>query len=388
MEVKAYFRFFLRKWKTILFFFAVTLIAAAVFTFNITPVYEATTTYIVRLSALAADDRTAISALDTLSNRVEIAATYARVAKSRLIRDRAAQELGLASSNSSNLTVFTQILAGTNVLEITVQGSDPDIVRDYANTLGEQSVLYVQNLYEVYALEILDEAELPKKPIKPDVTNNLMLGGGFGLLLGFAYVLLGEYLRAPLESKAGFNILDEKTGIYNRRFFNLRLHQEMNRARRNEGILSVALISIDHRRLLDVGSGQARASAMRSVVSMFGKNLRDEDVMAPFSDMELALLLPDMDGKSAKAVVERLLEMVSMISIDLGIGNQTTNLQGAAGVAPYYSGDSASMDELVVRAQNALDSMRESTYGRVMISTEGAIGEIQKATKKTVSEKV
>jgi GGDEF domain-containing protein len=155
----------------------------------------------------------------------------------------------------------------------------------------------------------------------------------------------------------------------------------MNRARRNEGVLTVAMVNIDHRRLLDSGSAQGRLGAMRSVVSMFGKNLRDEDVMAPFSDTELAILLPDLDAKAAKTVVERLLELVAMLSVDLGAGDQAANLQGAAGVAPYFSGDNATMDELISRSRGALDSMRDSTYGRVMISGESAINDIQSAKR-------
>jgi GGDEF domain-containing protein len=92
-------------------------------------------------------------------------------------------------------------------------------------------------------------------------------------------------------------------------------------------------------------------------------------------------LLPDLGGKAAKGVVERLLESVSMISVELGVGNQVTSLNGAAGIAPYYSGDTASVDELISRAQNALESMRESTYGRVMLSEEGAIDNPRHATK-------
>jgi diguanylate cyclase (GGDEF)-like protein len=248
--------------------------------------------------------------------------------------------------------------------------------------LGRQSVLYSQKLYEIYALEILDEAQLPKKPIEPNIPNNIALGCIFGLILGFVYALFVEYLNAPTYSRVSFDILDEKTGTYNMRFFNLRLHQEINRARRNEGVLSVALIDIDHRRLLASGSEQSRFTAMRNVMSLYSKKLREEDIMAPLSDTVLALLLLDLGAKPAKNVVERLLESMSMISVQLGISDQTASLNGSAGIAPYYSGDTASVEELISRAQNALDSMRESTYGRVMISEEGAIESLHHVDEK------
>jgi diguanylate cyclase (GGDEF)-like protein len=384
MEVRAYLRFFLKKWKTILLIFMVTFGVTAYLTFKTDPVYKSTTTYIVRLSDFSAegtDNKNAISAIDTLSNRSEIAATYARVVRSQLIRDQAAKELGLSSSQVSGLDVSSQILAGTNVLEISVEGKDPALVRDFANSLGQQSVTYGQKLYEIYDLEKLDEATLPKKPIKPNTLSNLILGGVLGFILGFAFALLMEYLNAPAHSNVGLNILDDKTGTYNMRFFNLRLHQEINRAKRNQGVLSVALIDIDHRKLLHAGSEQSRLNAMKSVVSTCSKGLRDEDIMAPFSDTMLALLLLDLGGKDAKGVVERLLDSMGMISVQMGVSDQTASLNGAAGIAPYHSGDTASVEDLISRAQTALDSMKESTYGRVMISDEGGGENLQNTNK-------
>ena len=362
--------------------FLVTFSVTGYLTSNTDPIYQATTTYIISLNVTGEDDRTTISAIDTLSNRAEISATYAKVANSRSIRELSIKELGLSSSQASGLTVSTQILAGTNVLEIRVEGKDPSIVRDYANMLGQQTVLYGQELYEIYPLDILDEAQLPQRPISPNIPANLVLGGLFGLVLGFAFALFTEYLNAPARSRLSFNILDEKFGTYNLRFFNLRLHQEINRARRNEGVLSIALVDIDHRRLLNSSSSQSRLSAMSNVVSMFSKSLRDEDVMAAYSDNVVALLLPDLDGKVAKGVVERLLESLSMISVELGVGNREVSLNGSAGIAPFYSGDTSSVDELISRAENVLDSIRESTFGRVMMSNEGAIEGIQNIKKK------
>jgi hypothetical protein len=98
--------------------------------------------------------------------------------------------------------------------------------------------------------------------------------------------------------------------------------------------------------------------------------------MAAASDTELALLIPELDGEKAKTVVERILATVSKISVELRPSGKSISLNGAAGVAPFYSWDRASTDVLITRARNVLDSMKESTYGRVMVSTEGPVGGI------------
>jgi diguanylate cyclase (GGDEF)-like protein len=379
MEIKAYLKLLQKRWWIVLLLLTIVLAATAYFTVNMKPVYQAKATYIVRLSTFATEERNIISALNTLTGRSEIAATYAGVANSSLIQNKAAEQLGINPQN--NLSVQSQIKSGMNIMEIIVQGDNPALVRDYTNAIGMQTVSYVESLYETYRLELLDEAVLPASPIRPNMAQNLILGGILGLVLGIGLVIFMEYLKTPIEAGAFFNILDERFGIYDMRYFRERLHQEMSRTRRHKSVLSIALINIDHRRLLENASPQVRLDAMRSVVTVLEKSLRNEDVLASLSDTELALLLPEMDGENAKTAMERVLAVASKVSVELGPGDKTINLNGAAGVAPYYSGDPATTDVLITRARNVLESMRESTYGRARVSTEGPVSGTQEERK-------
>jgi hypothetical protein len=133
------------------------------------------------------------------------------------------------------------------------------------------------------------------------------------------------------------------------------------------------LVNIDHRRLLGNVPSQTRLDAMRSVVMALGQSLRDEDVMASSSDTELALLLPELDGEQAKVVVERILAIIGKVSVELSPGGRNISLNGAAGIAPFYGEGGATTDVLIMRARNALESMKELTFGRVVISPEGQV---------------
>jgi diguanylate cyclase (GGDEF)-like protein len=347
------------------------------------PVYRAEATYIVRIST-SAEEKNVISAINTLTSRTEIAATYAGVANSSLIRNRAAEALGISDQN--NLEVASQVQSGTNIVEISVEGNDPALVRDYTNAIGTQTVKYVESLYETYRLDLLDLAVLPQSPTRPSMLQNLTLGGILGLLLGMGLIVFIEYLGVPSDADAVFNILDERIGIYDMRYFGERLHQEMSRSRRHRRVLSVSLVNIDHRHLLENFSPEVRLGAMRSVVTAVGRSLRDEDVMAASSDTELAILMPELDEEKAKSVVERILAIVSKISVELKPSGKNISLNGAAGIAPFYSWDRATTDVLISRARNVLDSMRESTYGRVMISAEGPVGGILEAKSEQGEE--
>ena len=104
-----------------------------------------------------------------------------------------------------------------------------------------------------------------------------------------------------------------------------------------------------------------------------GKSLRDEDVMAAVSETELAFMLPELDAEKAKIAVERILAIVNKTPLEISPDGRNINLNGAAGVAPFYGWDRATTEVLIGRARTVLDSMRESTYGRVMVSTEGPV---------------
>jgi diguanylate cyclase (GGDEF)-like protein len=386
MEIKVYLRLLQKRWWIVLSFLIIALVATAYFTLNTKPMYRAEATYIVRVSA-SEEERNVISAINTLTSRSEIAATYAGVANSSMIKNKAADELGISRGN--NLSVTSQVQSGTNIVEIGVEGNDPVLVRDYTNAIGGQTVLYVESLYETYRLELLDEATLPRSPVKPSMVQNLTLGAILGLLLGMGLIVFIEYLKVPSDTDAIFNILDERIGIYDMRYFRERLHQEMSRSRRHKRVLSVALVNIDHRHLLENVSPDVRLAAMRSVVTAVGRSLRDEDVMAASSETELAILMPELDGEKAKTVVERILAIISKISVELRPSGKNISLNAAAGIAPFYSWDRASTDVLIARASNVLDSMKESTYGRVMISSEGPVGEIpgeKSAVEETISK--
>lgn len=372
MELRAYLGLLQRRWWIVVLIFAIALAATAYFTSRMEPVYRAKSTYIVRLSDRASEERNIISALNTLTGRSEIAATYAGVANSSLIKKQAAEALGINYPNK--LSVSSQLRSGTNILEVTVEGEDPSLVRDYTTAIGAQTIKYVEFLYETYRLEILDEAVLPTSPVRPNMVQNLTLGGLLGLVLALGLVVFMEYMMSTPQNGGTFNILDEHLGIYDMRYFRERLHQEMSRTRRHMGCLAVGLVNIDHRRLLEKVSPEIRLDAMRSVVHVLQKTLRNEDVMAAYSDTEIAMLLPELDGQSAKIAIERFLSIVSKVTVDLG--GKNINLHGSAGIAPYYSGDTATADILMGRARNVLDSMKESTYGRVMVSTEGIASEV------------
>ncbi len=352
MELKVYFRILLKKWWIVTPIFLVVLTAGIVFTYEKAPIYGTSSTYVVVPSSSFGDVKSFAGGLETLARRDEIATTFAEIASSRRVKQLALDSLSIESGR--DYSVDSQLRAGTNIIEITVEGPDPVLVRDLADALGVALEEYVQGLFEVFVMVPLDEATLPKKPISPNKALNISLSAVFGLVLGAGLAFLTEYLEAPLTSPVSVNIIDDETGIYNREYFLRRLSEEMIRAKRNRYPLSLALMRIDNLSLLRGNeSMKVRAEVMRQVAMLVSQHLREEDIVAHLENDVLALLLPDVTGDNAKAIMEYLQTRVAWTPFESVSNGTKFNLKGVVGIAAY-SHNGSSRDELLARASRAL----------------------------------
>jgi diguanylate cyclase (GGDEF)-like protein len=365
MDVKSYIQIIIKNWRVLLVSVAVTVAATLIFTLRQPRVYESETTFVIRphSSLIVQDDF--VRTLETLSRRVEINSTFAEVAGSKLIKDQATEKLGLDSGQLRGLSVDGRVLAGTNILKLTVKGNDPLVAQAFAEAISQETVAYVSSLYDVFELGQLDSASLSNRPISPNVLVNLAMGLVLGIGLGLAIIYISEYWRAPGGQRRHYDIIDPDTGVYSRAYLEMRLRQEVSRARRNGGHLSVSLIRVKDRAALNSNSGAGR-EAMPSVAALFSALLRDEDLMARFDDTTFALMLPDLSGQEAKSAVEELRLRLGSATVSLDQFLGTSTFRGIASVAELNDGD-ANEEELLKGALVALRDAERGTYGRVIL---------------------
>ena len=86
--------------------------------------------------------------------------------------------------------------------------------------------------------------------------------------------------------------LDGLTGIFNRRFFELRIEEEIERARRFDSGMAVIMVDIDQfKRLNDEFGHLLGDEVLRQVSSIFSQQLRKIDVVCRYGGEEFAILL-------------------------------------------------------------------------------------------------
>ncbi len=368
MELRIYLTILARRWWLILLVTLAAGLVAFLYTLNLTPLYEGSASYILQPhSALVVEDST-VRAIDTLSRRIEIATTYAEVAGSDLIKNRAIQRLGLSQDNSTGLSVTGRVIPGTNVLELSILGPNRDLVLEFAGAVNQEFVAYVNGLYDVFELGVLDEPRVSRTPVGPDAKiilgGSLVIGAGAGSILA----LLAHYWQIVTSEKKYFDILDPETGTFNRAYLMLRLKEEMSRSDHTDAPFSLALLSLTYPPSADSWTAQYKSDMLRRFITYIGARLREEDILCRYDANRFALLLPALPLGQAR-------DLLAGVEDRFGVGIFEA-LEGQQEVIRFSAGISAfanqqSVDELLGQAEQALHEASDSEDIRITLFNGG-----------------
>lgn len=336
MEMRAYWRILKRRWWLLLFGFGVVFGVTYFLTSRQPAIYEAVTTFVIRprVSEGAMGDEF-VRALDIVSRRVEINTTFAEVATSRLIAGQAETRLGLTPAQQVGLKVSARVIGGTNVMEITAEGRDPAVTRDFANAVGMETVNYVSKLYDVFELEPLDEATLPRNSSRPNVPLNLAMGSVMGLALGACLVFVLQYLETATAEREAFNIIERETGAYTRSYLLHRLWGEASRARRSKRPLSLGLIRLEVDGEAEMSHARAHMEIMRLTKNTVERALREEDILARFDGNTFAILMPDASGQQAQNLLKKTIQRVRAMPNYISTRRHAPDMRAVLGVSTY-----------------------------------------------------
>lgn len=354
MDLLSYYEIIKSRWRIVLVALLITLITTIVVTFLQNPIYEAMNSFVLRpRSSVIRENADFVRVLDTLSNRVEINATIVEVARSDLIKNLAAERLGMSSSEKRQFDVDARIIPGTNAVEISVRGISPEGVKEFVDAVSIETGIYVLDLYNLFQLDLLDDSVVPNSPVGPNRILNIILGMAFGLILGVGLAFVADYYNFPHERIRPFDIIDHDTGAYSNEYFMLRLDQEISRVQRTDGTFAISLLQIKESGSVISFKNRKSINFLRAFVQKMTDALHDEGILARFDDHFLALLIPGFQQQEA---VDYLNAMVSTIMDDLNneIENKDKNLLCFLGVTSYEDKELI-REDLLVQAEHALN---------------------------------
>lgn len=186
-----------RKWIIIGITLLAIIVSALVSFFVLDPVYETSTTIIVGRSN---DSEQAIEYNDIMLNQ-KLVDTYSVVVKSKTVLTEVVENLKLVERPEQlKDKVSVSPVSDTEIIEIKVQDVDPKLATDIANNLAEVFMENITELMKIDNVQIIDQAEVPRNPIKPNKKLNVLIAAVLGVMVGLGVVFLMEYLDNTFKS--------------------------------------------------------------------------------------------------------------------------------------------------------------------------------------------
>ncbi len=304
-----------------------------------------------------------LNALGILSRQTEIAETYAQAGSSRTLRQKAADLLNLTDEQRTDVDLESKIVPGTNLLQLSVRSTSPELALAFNTAIGDQLVAYANALYPSFELAELDAPIASHVPVAPNVPLNIALGVIAGAVLAVG-VGLAAGLISPSEPRpASFELLDRESSAFTAKYLLMRIGQEISRAHRSNSPLSLAVININHTGVLETISGPARVEALRRLASLLSSHVRPEDVVARVDDFNFGILMPDTNESDATAMVEGARSRIAVPAVGTGSAGGPLRVTPAAGVVEI-SGERIGAEELLDRALQALRDAEGAPAGR------------------------
>jgi diguanylate cyclase (GGDEF)-like protein len=175
---------------------------------------------------------------------------------------------------------------------------------------------------------------------------------------------IGGQAAAAVENARLYTLanIDGLTGLYVRRYFDMRVAEEIERARRFGTSFALVMLDLDDfKRLNDTHGHLVGDRALREVAALAADQLRGVDLAARYGGEELAFLLPRTNLADAHAVAERIRAAVE------GHEFGGLHITASLGVAGWTEAGVELPERLVERTDAALYRAKAGGKNRVEI---------------------
>jgi diguanylate cyclase (GGDEF)-like protein len=154
---------------------------------------------------------------------------------------------------------------------------------------------------------------------------------------------------------------DEVTGLYNRRFFSLRLEEELSRYRRFNHPVSVVLLDLDGFKAVNDEYGHTVGDdTLREIAQILMKHSRGINVVSRYGGDEFAVLLVETSKAGARLYADRIREVVSKHPFSHG-----KVVTASFGVASLPDDEAGTAEDLFRAADEALYAAKRGGKNQV-----------------------
>lgn len=130
--------------------------------------------------------------------------TYGEIAKSYTVAEKTHEALELShpitiQSLRNKIAVTPQ--SDTQIIVIKAESNYPEDAANMANTLTSKFIEEAQRIYPSENVQVMDQAQMPLHPIKPQKALNLVIAFVMGLMVSVGVAFLLEYLDTTIKTE-------------------------------------------------------------------------------------------------------------------------------------------------------------------------------------------
>jgi diguanylate cyclase (GGDEF)-like protein len=160
---------------------------------------------------------------------------------------------------------------------------------------------------------------------------------------------------------------DDVTGLYNRRFFSLRLEEEMSRFKRFNHPVSLVVLDLDGFKNVNDEFGHAVGDeTLRDVGQILMKHSRGINVVSRYGGDEFAVLLVETSKSGARLYADRIRQVVATFPYSHG-----KRVTASFGVASLPDDEASTSEELFRAADGALYAAKRAGKNQVVAAGPG-----------------
>ncbi len=160
-------------------------------------------------------------------------------------------------------------------------------------------------------------------------------------------------------------LTDGLTGVFNRRYMEVRLDEEIHRSQRYGKRFSLILVDVDHfKRVNDTWGHATGDMVLQEVSRRLVENLRETEMVFRYGGEEFLVILPETTLQQAMVVAQRLCDAVRKHPFPTLGGTSVFRVTLSAGVAEYPAHGSDKMT-LLAAADQALYLAKQRGRNRV-----------------------
>jgi diguanylate cyclase (GGDEF)-like protein len=171
------------------------------------------------------------------------------------------------------------------------------------------------------------------------------------------------------ETTRNLSIRDPLTGLFNRRYLEEAMGQELHRAKRNAHQMAIVMVDIDHfKRFNDDFGHDGGDAVLRALAAFFRHQLRGSDIACRFGGEEFAFILSPATVEGALQRAEQIRADAAKLSVNHG--NRTLSavtLSLGVAIFPDHATEPAA---LIKAADVALYQAKAGGRNRVVLWTE------------------